>query len=144
MSSADKPKEQASIAAFVGIDWADQKHDIALRAASSQDQPERCRIESQPEALNDWVLQMRERFGSQGKILICLEQSRGALIHFLMGDECFELYPINPNSSTITGRLSGPVEPKTIPWMRNCFVNLSVCIMTNCGLGGPTTSKRAN
>lgn len=96
MSSADKPKEQASIAAFVGIDWADQKHDIALRAASSQDQPERCRIESQPEALNDWVLQMRERFGSQGKILICLEQSRGALIHFLMGYDCFELYPINP------------------------------------------------
>jgi transposase len=39
---------------------------------------------------------MRERFGAQGKILICLEQSRGALIHFLMGYDCFELYPINP------------------------------------------------
>ena len=39
---------------------------------------------------------MRERFGSQGKILICLEQSRGGLIHFLMGFDSFELYPINP------------------------------------------------
>ena len=95
MSSADKAN-QKPIAAFVGIDWADQKHDIALRAASSEALLERSRIESQPEALNDWVLELRERFASQGKILICLEQSRGALIHFLMGYDCFELYPINP------------------------------------------------
>lgn len=95
MSSADKAN-QKPIAAFVGIDWADQKHDIALRALSSQAKPEHHRIESQPEALADWVLALRERFGSQAKILICLEQSRGALIHFLMGYDCFELYPINP------------------------------------------------
>jgi transposase len=95
MSSADKAN-QKPIAAFVGIDWADQKHDMALRAASSEALLERSRIESQPEALNDWVLELRERFASQGKILICLEQSRGALIDFLMGYDCFELYPINP------------------------------------------------
>jgi transposase len=95
MSSADKAN-QKPIAAFVGIDWADQKHDIALRALSSQAKLEHHRIESQPEALADWVLELRERFGSQAKILICLEQSRGALIHFLMGYDCFELYPINP------------------------------------------------
>ena len=34
MSSADKAN-QKPMAAFVGIDWADQKHDIALRALSS-------------------------------------------------------------------------------------------------------------
>ena len=95
MSSADNPN-QKPIAAFVGIDWADQKHDMTVRAASSQAQPEHRQVESQPEALSDWVLQIRERFGSEGKILICLEQSRGALIHFLMGYDCFELYPINP------------------------------------------------
>jgi transposase len=95
MSSADKAN-QKPITAFVGIDWADQKHAIALRAVCSQAKPEHHRIESQPEALTDWVLELRERFSSQGKILICLEQSRGALIHFLMGYDCFELYPINP------------------------------------------------
>jgi transposase len=88
--------DQKPISAFVGIDWADQKHDIALRAASAQAKLERRSIQSQPEALSDWVLELRERFGSEGKILICLEQSRGALIHFLMGYDCFELYPINP------------------------------------------------
>jgi transposase len=95
MSSADKAN-QKPIAAFVGIDWADQKHDIALRALCTQAKLEHHRIESQPEALADWVLELRERFSPQAKILICLEQSRGALIHFLMGYDCFELYPINP------------------------------------------------
>jgi transposase len=57
---------------------------------------ERSKIANQPEALSDWVLALRERFADQGKILICLEQSRGALMHFLMGYDCFELYPINP------------------------------------------------
>jgi transposase len=84
------------VAAFVGIDWADQKHAIALRGASSDAELEHYSVASEPEALADWVLAVRERFASQGKILLCLEQSRGALIHFLMGYECFELYPINP------------------------------------------------
>jgi hypothetical protein len=72
MSSADKTNAKP-IAVFVGIDWADQKHDIALRAASSQAKLERFSVESQPEALTDWVLELRERFGSQGKISVCLE-----------------------------------------------------------------------
>jgi transposase len=95
MSPTDKTN-QKPIAAFVGIDWADQKHDIALRAAGAEARVEHCSIKSHPEALTDWVLELRERFGDQGKILLCLEQSRGALIHFLMGYDCFELYPINP------------------------------------------------
>jgi transposase len=88
--------DPAEAAAFIGIDWADQKHDIALWAAGSSGPPERRSIDSDPNALADWVLEIRERFAPAGKILICLEQSRGALIHFLMGYECFELYPINP------------------------------------------------
>lgn len=94
--SAANQTSQEPIAAFVGIDWADEKHDIALRAAEPEAKVERSKIANQPEALSDWVLALRERF-KQGKILICLEQSRGALIHFLMGYDCFELYPINPN-----------------------------------------------
>jgi transposase len=93
--SAANQTSQEPVAAFIGIDWADEKHDIALRAAEPEAKVERTKIANQPEALSDWVLALRERF-KQGKILICLEQSRGALIHFLMGYDCFELYPINP------------------------------------------------
>lgn len=87
---------QKPVAAFVGIDWADQTHEIVLRAAPSTARAEHRSIANDPAALADWVLEVRERFGAQGKIVVCLEQSRGALIHFLMGYDCFELYPINP------------------------------------------------
>lgn len=95
MSAADHAN-QKPVAAFVGIDWADQKHDIALRAAAGTAPVEHRSIANDPTALADWVLEIRERFSGQGRIVVCLEQSRGALVHFLMGYECFELYPINP------------------------------------------------
>jgi hypothetical protein len=77
--------KQKPVAAFVGIDWADQKHDIVLRAAASDARPHHRSIASDPAALADWVLEVQQQFASQGRILVCLEQSRGALIHFLMG-----------------------------------------------------------
>jgi transposase len=91
-----KEIQQQPLAAFVGIDWADKKHAIALRAASTEARLERQELESEPAALADWVLALQVRFAGQGRILVCLEQSRGALIHFLMGYEFLTLYPINP------------------------------------------------
>ena len=95
MSSNQNTKEKP-VVAFVGIDWADQKHALVLRAAGPDAKLEHRSIGAEPDALAQWVLEVRERFAAEGKILVCLEQSRGALIHFLMGYECFELYPINP------------------------------------------------
>ena len=84
------------VAAYIGIDWADQKHDVVLRSASQPDKIEHRVIEHKPEALMDWIGQLQQRFGGQGQILVCLEQSRGALIYHLMGYELFKLYPVNP------------------------------------------------
>jgi transposase len=84
------------VAAYIGIDWADQKHDVILRPASQPHKIEHRVIENKPEALMDWIGQLQQRFGGQGQILVCLEQSRGALIYHLMGYELFELYPVNP------------------------------------------------
>src|ERR1700758_3066673 len=53
-------------------------------------------ITHSPESLLDWVGNIQQRFGAKGQILVCLEQSRGALIYHLMGYEFFELYPVNP------------------------------------------------
>jgi hypothetical protein len=51
----------------------------------------------------DWLSELQQRFGAKGKILICLEQSRGALIYHLMGYEFLELYG---GSSVKCGRLN--------------------------------------
>ena len=85
-----------AVAAYIGIDWADQKHDIALRSAQEPNKIEHQLIDQKPEALMDWIGQLQQRFGPRGKILVCLEQSQGALIYHLMGYEFFELYPVNP------------------------------------------------
>ena len=84
------------VAAYIGIDWADQKHDVVLRSAAEPNKVEYRVIEHRPEALKEWIGQLQQRFGGQGQILVCLEQSRGALIYHLMGYEFFELYPVNP------------------------------------------------
>jgi len=84
------------VAAYIGIDWADQKHDVVLRSAAEPNKVEHRVIEHQPGALMEWIGQLQQRFGGHGQILVCLEQSRGALIYHLMGYGFLELYPVNP------------------------------------------------
>src|SRR4029450_6540065 len=43
------------------------------------------------------VAQLQQRFGG-GKIAVALEQRKGAVIHALLMDDCFVLYPINPKA----------------------------------------------
>ena len=85
---------EPNFAAFVAIDWADQKHTFALEEAATGHR-EGGEIEHTPEAVETWVMGLIERFGG-GRIALCLEQSRGALVAMLVQYECFLLYPVNP------------------------------------------------
>jgi transposase len=87
---------QIEFAAYIGLDWADQHHDICLQEAGSQ-QTEITRIEHQPETLVAWVTGLRQRFQGQ-PVAIALEQSRGALIYALMHYDFIVLYPVNTNT----------------------------------------------
>ena len=75
-SVSEQPLER-EVAAFIGIDWADQKHDVVLSSADNPAKAEHQVIKSEINALNDWIAQMHERFSAKGKVLVCLEQSRG-------------------------------------------------------------------
>src|SRR5439155_21430782 len=88
--------EGEGFAAFIGMDWADQKHDVCLWACDSG-KSESFLINQRPESLGEWMSGLRERFRGR-RVAICLEQSRGPLIHALMGYEFVVLYPINPRS----------------------------------------------
>lgn len=81
-------------AAYIGIDWADQKHDISL-SASIDGKADYTRISSTPEALSEWLSQLRQRF-PEGRIAVCLEQSRGSLVYHLMTYDFIVLFPVNP------------------------------------------------
>ena len=86
-----------ALAAYVGIDWADQEHAVCLSAADS-DQREESRLPHTPAALAAFVATLRTRF--QGRpVGLALEQSRGGLIHALLGHDCLVLYPVNPTTA---------------------------------------------
>jgi transposase len=70
---------------------------VVLRSAAEPAKVEHQVLAHEVNAVLDWINQLQQRFGSKGKVFICLEQSRGALIYQLMGYELFELYPINPS-----------------------------------------------
>jgi len=90
----ETPTLNPELVAWIGLDWADQAHEIRLQADGSR-RVESLRVEQKPEALHAWVAQLRARF-PQGKVAVALEQSRGAVIYALMNYDFLLLYPVPP------------------------------------------------
>jgi transposase len=84
------------IAAFIGLDWADQQHVIRLRAGGSAVLESQI-LDQKPESLQAWIGQLRQRFGGR-PVAIALEQSRGSLLYALMNVDFLRLYPVNPQN----------------------------------------------
>jgi transposase len=83
-----------AFAAFVGLDWADAKHDGCLQAAGSTKR-ECFRLAHTPEAIDAWVSMLRLRFNGQ-PVAICLELDKGPLVSALRQYDFLVLFPINP------------------------------------------------
>ena len=79
--------------AYVGIDWADAKHDICVQAADSGAREFDC-ISSQPEGIDAWARTLYQRFG--GPIAVALELCKGPIVSALQKYDFFVLYQINP------------------------------------------------
>src|ERR1039458_4176531 len=88
---------EPQFAAFVAIDWADQKHAWSLQAAGS-DQREADEMKHTPEAVGAWVSMLSARFAGQ-PIAVALEQSHGALVFMLGQYADLHLYPIHPRAA---------------------------------------------
>jgi transposase len=109
----ETPVPAPEIVAWVGLDWADQRHEIRLQAVDSP-QAESFTVEQKPEALHGWVAELRARF-PQGKIALALEQSRGAVIYALMNYDFLLLYPIPPKSLARYREAFAPSGAKSDP-----------------------------
>src|SRR5712692_1337185 len=83
-----------TFAAFVGIDWADAKHDVCLQAAGSAKR-ECCQLDHTPEAIDAWVTTLRTRFNGQS-VAVCLELNKGPLVFALRKYDFLILFPLNP------------------------------------------------
>jgi transposase len=102
MRKADKftmtqeAQNQPEFGANIGLDWADRTHVISQRSAASN-KVERYELAHKPEVLAEWVSGLQQRFPGQ-RVAVALEQTRGAVVHALMGYDFLVLYPVNPKT----------------------------------------------
>jgi transposase len=83
-------------AAFIGIDWADKKHDICLSVPGSTKR-ERSVVPHTPTAIRDWADKLRARFGD-APIAVCIELSQGPIISALLEHDFLVLFPVQPKT----------------------------------------------
>jgi transposase len=117
-------RSEPDFAAFIGIDWADQRHAWALQT-TTQKAMEHGDLDHAPEAIDAWATELGRRFGGR-LIAISLEQSRGALLFALTKYAHFVLYPIHP--ATLANYRSGfrPSGAKSDPSDAGLLLDLLV------------------
>jgi len=81
--------------AYVGLDWADAKHDICVQAAGCETR-EFDRFAHHTECIEEWARSMQQRFG--GRIAVALELSKGPIVYALQKYDFLVLFPINPTT----------------------------------------------
>lgn len=89
-------RSEPELAAYIGLDWGDQRHAIQMQAATGGP-VEPLELAQRPDELHAWVAQLRQRFHGR-PVGIALEQCRGAVVHALMMYEFLVLYPVNPKA----------------------------------------------
>ena len=78
----------------IGLDRSDRKADLYLIHPASA-KTEQQTIGTSPEALHDWLAQLRQQH-PQARVGLCLEQPAASLILFLEAYHWITLYAINP------------------------------------------------
>jgi hypothetical protein len=87
------PLLEQPFTAYVGIDWADTKHDICVQAAGESRRESGC-IPHQVAAIDEWANALHCRFG--GLVAVALELAKGPIVAALQKYDFLVLFPINP------------------------------------------------
>ena len=104
---------EPDFAAFVGIDWADQKHYWKLVVAGTQ-ASETGELKQTPEELSSWAAALHHRFSGQ-PVAVALEQSSGALVYQLSQYPHLWLYPVHPATAAHYRQAFYPSGSKSDP-----------------------------
>lgn len=82
-------------AALVGIDWADQKHDICELTVGPDSAFEYSVVSSRPEAIHVWAMGLQRRYANK-QIAVACELKKGPLIYSLLKYEFITIFPLHP------------------------------------------------
>lgn len=113
-----------SFTAFIGIDWADSKHDVCIQGTNG-DKREFDIIPHQVEQIDEWVDALRLRFGSP--MAVAVELSKGPIVYALQKHDCFVIFPINPSTLAKYREAFQPSRAKDDPTDAQLAVDLILC-----------------
>lgn len=125
----DRPNEDAAnpavFAALIGIDWADEKHQVCLLESDSGKR-QHLVVANTPEAIEPWIAELRTRFHNR-PVAICLEHARGMLLHMLMLHDFITLFPVNPATVANYRKTFTPSNAKDDPSDAELIMDLLRC-----------------
>jgi len=85
-------------AAFIGLDWGDKQHAIALRPRGADAQVENLVLNHSPETLHAWLESLAQRFQNR-PVAVAVEANKGAVVSALLEHPWLIIYPIHPSTS---------------------------------------------
>jgi transposase len=80
-------------ALWIGLDWANKKHDICLQKSDALVRRFEV-ISSSPEAIDDWIQRLHKQV--KGRIAIALELDKGPIVYALQKYDYVTLFPVHP------------------------------------------------
>jgi transposase len=113
MNANNTSVPEKNFAAFIGLDWADEKHAYALCLPDGS-QPQSGELNHTPQSLQEWAQKLKDRFNGQ-PIAIALELSRGPLVWALAEHSFITLYPVTPHASAEFRKALHPSGAKSDP-----------------------------
>jgi transposase len=110
--------------AYIGIDWADTKHDVCLQAKGCAQREFSC-LPHQVDDIEHWACSLRQRFG--GPIAIALELAKGPIVYALQKYDFLVLFPINPSTLAKYREAFTPSRAKDDPTDAELALDLLLC-----------------
>ena len=111
--------------AYVGIDWADSKHDVCIQSAASKTH-EFSVIRHRAEAIDAWVKDLYQQFG--GTIAVAVELTKGPIVSALQKYDFIDIFPVNPASLAKYREAFQPSRAKDDPTLFKCQFMTQVTI----------------
>lgn len=119
----DAASDPQAYAAWIGLDWADQKHFWTMRTGDGKSH--RGELLNTPEAVEIWAAELAQRF--QGRpVALALEQARGAVIGMLCKYAHLVLFPVHSTTLANYRKAFSPSGAKGDPTDADLILELLI------------------
>jgi hypothetical protein len=77
---------------YIGIDWANDKHDVCVQVANSSTRKFEV-IKHSPKSINEWISSLHKQY--KGQIAVAIELSKGPIVYALQKFDFVTIHPVN-------------------------------------------------